>query len=223
MPNLKHNFLSLIISHQCVLIFKYRRIADERRLSPATKKQSSHRFHTVTDLGASITKLSAVAVQTMRKMTASGVDEADEIDEDLDIQLRGVLLRHNSRMTTPSVAPSDRFAKPLVRKSKKPDIATGFATPSKFLLEGCLTAHLSEHTGAITKIDAPPGSAFFITGSADGSIRLWDSPVRDHFSIQASKQQITNLNGSVTAVAFCRRQTGINFAEDSKMICFMIY
>lgn len=40
---------------------------------------------------------------------------------------------------------------------------------------GTLVAVLGEHTGAVNRIIAAPDHSFFLTGSSDGSVRVWDT------------------------------------------------
>lgn len=66
--------------------------------------------------------------------------------------------------------------------------------------DGTLVARLSEHTGAITSIAVAPDHVFFVTGSDDGTVRVWDSVRLDRNA--ASRSRHTYRHGSpVTAVA----------------------
>lgn len=72
---------------------------------------------------------------------------------------------------------------------------------------GQLLAHLCEHTEAITKIDAPENSTFFCTASKDGSVRMWDTPVYEKYTIHASKMRIENLAPIVDMTLFEKQQS----------------
>lgn len=40
---------------------------------------------------------------------------------------------------------------------------------------GTMVAHFTEHTAAITRIIVAPDHSFFVTGSADGTVKIWDT------------------------------------------------
>ncbi|KAL0262663.1 Serine/threonine-protein kinase [Diplodia seriata] len=51
----------------------------------------------------------------------------------------------------------------------------GQTSSSNWRPEGTLVAMLGEHTGAISRVLVSPDHAFFITGSDDGTVKVWDS------------------------------------------------
>ncbi|KAH0569235.1 hypothetical protein GP486_000052 [Trichoglossum hirsutum] len=53
--------------------------------------------------------------------------------------------------------------------------SSGQAPDKPWRPEGNLVAMLAEHTGAINRVSVAPDHAFFITGSDDGSVKVWDT------------------------------------------------
>lgn len=69
--------------------------------------------------------------------------------------------------------------------------------------DGTLVAMLGEHTAAINSILASPDHSFFITGSDDGSIRIWDTSRLERNISQRSRQVYRHEPGAkVTALCF---------------------
>ena len=67
--------------------------------------------------------------------------------------------------------------------------------------EGALVALLSEHTAPINRVAVAPDHRFFITGSDDGTVRVWDAGRLERNVSQRSR--LTHLQGArVTALAF---------------------
>ena len=54
--------------------------------------------------------------------------------------------------------------------------------------EGVLVATLGEHTGAINRVVASPDHAFFITGSDDGTVKVWDTMRLERNLVHRSRQ-----------------------------------
>jgi phosphoinositide-3-kinase regulatory subunit 4 len=65
--------------------------------------------------------------------------------------------------------------------------------------EGLLFGHLAEHSGAITSIAVSPDHLFFATGSADGTVKIWDSTRLEKNVTSRSRQTITQ-GGRITSV-----------------------
>ncbi|KAK7526993.1 uncharacterized protein IWZ02DRAFT_445112 [Phyllosticta citriasiana] len=52
---------------------------------------------------------------------------------------------------------------------------SGQSTSATWRPEGTLVAMMGEHTGAVSRVLVSPDHAFFITGSDDGTVKVWDS------------------------------------------------
>ncbi|KAK8163309.1 phosphoinositide 3-kinase regulatory subunit 4 [Phyllosticta citribraziliensis] len=52
---------------------------------------------------------------------------------------------------------------------------SGQSSSATWRPEGTLVAMMGEHTGAVTRVLVSPDHAFFITGSDDGTVKVWDS------------------------------------------------
>lgn len=65
--------------------------------------------------------------------------------------------------------------------------------------EGTLVAHLVEHTGAITDIQVSPDQLFFVTGSEDGTVKVWDT-IRLEKNVTSRSRQTFQQGGKITAV-----------------------
>ncbi|GAA6060755.1 hypothetical protein JCM10212_006735 [Sporobolomyces blumeae] len=65
--------------------------------------------------------------------------------------------------------------------------------------EGTLIAHLVEHTAAISDIAVAPDQLFFVTGSEDGTVKVWDT-MRLEKNVTSKSRQTFRQGGKVTAV-----------------------
>ncbi|KAF2728981.1 ARM repeat-containing protein, partial [Polyplosphaeria fusca] len=78
--------------------------------------------------------------------------------------------------------------------------------------EGILVAVFGEHTDAVTRVLVAPDHAFFITGSDDGSVKIWDTSRLERNVSRRSRQTYT-LNDGV-------RVTSLVFVEQTH--CFVV-
>lgn len=78
------------------------------------------------------------------------------------------------------------------------------SSPSNGRPEGTLVAHLTEHTAAITSLTVSPDSVFFITGSDDGTARVWDA-MRLEKSVTSRSRQVFRHTARITAVCMLDR------------------
>lgn len=65
--------------------------------------------------------------------------------------------------------------------------------------EGILIAHLIEHTAVITSIAVSPDQLFFVTGSHDGTIKVWDT-IRLEKNVTSRSRQTIHQGGKITSV-----------------------
>ncbi|KAJ9669604.1 Serine/threonine-protein kinase [Coniosporium apollinis] len=69
--------------------------------------------------------------------------------------------------------------------------------------EGNLVATMGEHTGAINRVVVAPDHAFFITGSDDGSVKVWDTGRLERNVAHRSRATYKHAAGvAVTALTF---------------------
>ena len=68
--------------------------------------------------------------------------------------------------------------------------------------EGTLVAHLVEHRGAVTHIAIAKDFAFFLTGSDDGTVKVWDCQRLEKNVSNRSRLTYNPLGGKVTALTF---------------------
>lgn len=69
--------------------------------------------------------------------------------------------------------------------------------------EGILIATLGEHTAAVTRILVAPDHSFFITGSDDGSVKVWDTSRLERNISRKSRQTFRLGDGTkVTSLVF---------------------
>lgn len=66
--------------------------------------------------------------------------------------------------------------------------------------EGKLVAYFTEHTGAITALAVSPDNAFFISGSEDGSLKVWDTARLEKNVTSRSRASYANQGGAITAL-----------------------
>lgn len=78
------------------------------------------------------------------------------------------------------------------------------AIPSKWRMNGTLVAHLHEHKASVVKLTSlKPYGPLFASGSADGTVRLWDcNKLNGNHSINKSKQ-VYSANTPINALAAC--------------------
>lgn len=79
----------------------------------------------------------------------------------------------------------------------------GQTSSSTWRPEGTLVAMMGEHTGAVSRVLVSPDHAFFITGSDDGTVKVWDS-TRLERNV-SHKSRVTHSQGSgvkVTSLCF---------------------
>lgn len=65
--------------------------------------------------------------------------------------------------------------------------------------EGSLVGNLAEHTDAVTAIAVSPDHVFFVTGSADGTVKVWDT-TRLEKNVTSRSRQTINQGGRITSV-----------------------
>lgn len=65
--------------------------------------------------------------------------------------------------------------------------------------EGTLIGNLAEHTEAVTGIAVAPDHLFFVTGSADGNVKVWDTTRLEKNVTSRSRQTIAQ-GGRITSV-----------------------
>lgn len=68
--------------------------------------------------------------------------------------------------------------------------------------EGTLVATFGEHTGSINRIIPSPDHAFFITGSDDGTVKVWDTLRLERNLAHRSRQTYTHAEG-VRVISLC--------------------
>ena len=102
----------------------------------------------------------------------------------------------------PLVAPNNR---------KQPVQRPGGQSGHYWKPEGQLVAMLGEHTAAVNRIAVAPDHAFFITGSDDGTVKVWDTSRLEKNISNRSRQTYKHSPG-VKVMSIC-------FVEDSH--CFV--
>lgn len=69
--------------------------------------------------------------------------------------------------------------------------------------KGTLVARFGEHTASITRVVVAPDHSFFITGSEDGSVKVWDSARLERNLANRARQTYKHDSGSgVTSLCF---------------------
>jgi phosphoinositide-3-kinase regulatory subunit 4 len=102
---------------------------------------------------------------------------------------------------------------PLVsRRQNKPiKRISGQAMNQPWRPEGNLVAMLSEHTGGVNRIVVAPDHTFFITGSDDGTVKIWDT--------QRLERNVTNRARQTHKQGDGVKVTSLTFIEDTH--CFV--
>ncbi|PNS18749.1 hypothetical protein CAC42_5288 [Sphaceloma murrayae] len=102
---------------------------------------------------------------------------------------------------------------PRVQALKRQQIpsSTGHDASGRWKPQGLLVAAIGEHTDAISCIAVSPDHLFFITGSVDGTIRIWDVARLERNITHRARQ--THRHGSNSAI------TSLCFVENSH--CFV--
>lgn len=81
--------------------------------------------------------------------------------------------------------------------------------------EGNLIAHLVEHTQAVTCITVSPDQLFFATGSADGTVKIWDTIRLEKNVTSRSRQTISAQGGKITSVGMVENSHCVVSASDN--------
>ncbi|KAI1142345.1 ARM repeat-containing protein [Hypoxylon sp. FL0543] len=92
------------------------------------------------------------------------------------------------------------LVQPITRR--KAGKSTGQAAEEAWKPNGSLVATFSEHTGAINRVLPSPDHLFFITGSDDGSVKVWDSSRLERNVTHRSRQTHKHASGA-RVVALC--------------------
>ena len=78
-----------------------------------------------------------------------------------------------------------------------------YSTDVSWRPKGALVAKFGEHTASITRVVVAPDHSFFITGSADGSVKVWDSARLERNLANRARQTYKHDSGSgVTSLCF---------------------
>ncbi|KAK8212083.1 hypothetical protein IWZ01DRAFT_468024 [Phyllosticta capitalensis] len=80
---------------------------------------------------------------------------------------------------------------------------SGQSTSATWRPEGTLVAMMGEHTGAVTRVLVSPDHAFFITGSDDGTVKVWDSfRLERNITHRSRATHIQGDNIKITSLCF---------------------
>ncbi|KAI1760850.1 ARM repeat-containing protein [Hypoxylon sp. FL1150] len=106
---------------------------------------------------------------------------------------------------------------PITRR--KVSKATGQPGEEAWKPSGSLVATFSEHTGAINRILPSPDHIFFITGSDDGSVKVWDSSRLERNVTNRARQTHKHAPGAkVVAICFIENtHTFVSCATDGSV------
>lgn len=95
----------------------------------------------------------------------------------------------------PQIAPLNRRL-PIKRVGGQPG-------PGPWKPEGTLVAMLGEHTASVNRVVVAPDHAFFITGSDDGTVKIWDSARLERNIAHRSRQTHRHAaDAKVTSLTF---------------------
>lgn len=106
---------------------------------------------------------------------------------------------------------------PMTRR--KVSKATGQPSEEAWRPNGSLVATFSEHTGAINRVLPSPDHLFFITGSDDGSVKVWDSSRLERNVTHRARQTHRHAPGArVVSLCFIENtHTFISCATDGRV------
>lgn len=79
---------------------------------------------------------------------------------------------------------------------------------------GTLVGHLVEHTAAVTSIAVSPDFVFFATGSADGTVKIWDA-VRLEKNTTSRSRHSLEVGGKVTCLSVLEASHCLAIASDN--------
>lgn len=91
-------------------------------------------------------------------------------------------------------------------------------------LKGTLVAHLHEHKSAVTKLATLKSNGnFFVSGSTDGTVRLWDCNKLDGYQSINRSRQIYSANIPIYSMAACDSGQSLAVAgKDSTILLLRI-
>lgn len=80
--------------------------------------------------------------------------------------------------------------------------------------EGTLIAHLVEHKAAVTAIAVSPDQLFFVSGSRDGTVKVWDT-IRLEKNVTSKSRQTIVQGGKITSVVMIENSHCVASASDN--------
>jgi phosphoinositide-3-kinase, regulatory subunit 4 len=83
--------------------------------------------------------------------------------------------------------------------------------------EGTLIAHLAEHKDSINSLSVSPDHLFFVTGSDDGTVKVWDT-TRIERNVTSRSRHTYQLGGKVTSTVILENSHCIASATDEGFI-----
>ena len=81
--------------------------------------------------------------------------------------------------------------------------------------QGINVAHLNEHNGAITRLAVAEDSLFFVSGSNDGTVKVWDAGRLESNVSNRSRHTYSRHGGKITALTLCENSYSIASASDN--------
>lgn len=89
-------------------------------------------------------------------------------------------------------------------------------------LKGTLVAHLHEHKSAVTKLaNLKSNGNFFVSGSTDGTVRLWDCNKLDGYQSINRSRQIYSANIPIHSMAACDSGQSLAVADKDGTILLL--
>eukprot|EP01135_Chromosphaera_perkinsii_P009282 Nk52_evm34s1705 gene=Nk52_evmTU34s1705 len=81
--------------------------------------------------------------------------------------------------------------------------------------QGIHVAHLNEHNGPITRLEVCKDGLFFVSGSNDGTVKIWDCGRLESNVSNRSRHTYSRHGGKITALTMCENSYSIASASDN--------
>lgn len=133
----------------------------------------------------------------------------------------GSVMSASNTNSSSSNTPSGNIASVVSAVGSSVNMTTGTQGPEslkEWQPKGILVAHLHEHKGAISNIQVTTDNMFFVTGSDDGTVKIWDCRRLEKNVTNRSRLTYSSQGGKIKALAICENSHSVASGSDNGTI-----